>query len=49
MALHTGRSYCDHDICIGVPDLEQIRTMRKASDSVVIRFTASACPTGISR
>ena len=46
MALHTGQSYCHHDVCIGAPDLEQLRTLPKASDvedSVI--FYLDAAPT----
>jgi RimJ/RimL family protein N-acetyltransferase len=40
------RTYCDHDICIGAPHVEQLRTLPKASDvedSVI--FYLHAAPT----
>jgi len=32
MAVHTGQSYCHHDICIGTPHVEQLSTVPKARD-----------------
>jgi RimJ/RimL family protein N-acetyltransferase len=32
MAMHTGPSYCQHDICIGTADLAHIATLPKALD-----------------
>lgn len=32
MALHSGPSYCQHDVCIGPPDLAQIAAAPKARD-----------------
>ena len=46
MAVHTGQSYCHQYVCIGAPDLEQLRTVPKASDvedSVI--FYLHAAPT----
>ncbi|MDQ2997939.1 MAG: GNAT family N-acetyltransferase [Chloroflexota bacterium] len=46
MAFHTGQSYCQHAICIGAPDVEQLRTVPKARDvEESVSFYLHAAPT----
>jgi len=46
MALHTGQSYCQHDVCIGPADLAQIVAAPKAPDiQDSVEFYLDAAPT----
>jgi RimJ/RimL family protein N-acetyltransferase len=46
MAVHNGPSYCQHEICIGPPDLAQIASVPKAPDvRDSITFYLDAAPT----